>query len=125
MADPIIINYSISNSVTLKSYNRDKRVQRVSRGVFWGGVKGIRLISMGKGPGESVVHGPRTSLLRHWAFILQYHIFIAVEQLHMLAGIPSAELRRRAANVALSRRAMDPDHLLHNTITREKSHPRL
>ena len=49
----------------LKSYNRDKRVQSLSRGVCGGGVKGIRLWNMGRGPGESVVHGPRTSLLRH------------------------------------------------------------
>ena len=50
----------------LKPYNRDKRVQCLSRGVCGGGVKGIRLLSMGRGPGESVVHGPRTSSLRHW-----------------------------------------------------------
>ena len=51
----------------LKSYNRDKRVQSLSKGVCGGRVKGIRLSwSMGKGPGESVVHGLRTSMLRHW-----------------------------------------------------------
>ena len=51
-----------------KSYNRDKRVQSLSRGVgvCREGVKGIRLWSMGRVPGESVVHGPRTSSLRHW-----------------------------------------------------------
>ena len=43
----------------------------------------------------------------------------------MLAGIPPAELRRRAASLALARRAMDPDHLLHHTITREETQPRL
>ena len=35
--------------------------------LYVGGVKGIRLWSMGRGPGESVVHGPRTSSLRHWS----------------------------------------------------------
>ena len=44
-----------------------------------------------------------------------------VEQLPLLAGIPPAELRRRAANLALARLAMDPDHLLHHTITREET----
>ena len=50
-----------------------------------------------------------------------------VEQLTVLAGIPPAELRRRAASLALARRAMDPDHLLHHhhTITREETQPRL
>ena len=47
------------------------------------------------------------------------------EQLPVLAGIPPAELRRRAASLALARRAMDPDHLLHHTITREETQPRL
>ena len=49
----------------LKSNDRDKRVQSLSRGVCGGGVEGIRLWSMGRGPGESIVHGPRTSSLRH------------------------------------------------------------
>ena len=48
-----------------------------------------------------------------------------VEQLPVLAGIPSAELRRRAASLALARRALDPDHLLHHTITREETQPEL
>ena len=48
-----------------------------------------------------------------------------VEQLPVLAGIPPAELRRRAASLALARRAMDPDHLHHHTITREETQPRL
>ena len=48
-----------------------------------------------------------------------------VEQLPVLSGIPSAELRRRAASLALARRAMDTDHLLHHTITREETQPRL
>ena len=48
-----------------------------------------------------------------------------VEQLPVLAGIPPAELCRRAASLALARRAMDPDHLLHHTITREDIQPRL
>ena len=26
---------------------------------------------MGRGPGESVVHGPRTSSLRHWGYLHQ------------------------------------------------------
>ena len=51
----------------LKSYNRD--VYKVWVGVYVAeGVKGIRLWSMRRGPGESVVHGPRTSSLRHWAY---------------------------------------------------------
>ena len=49
----------------LKSYDRDKRVQSLGRGVCGGGVEGIRLWSMGRSPGKSIVHGPRTSLLRH------------------------------------------------------------
>ena len=48
-----------------------------------------------------------------------------VEQLPVLAGIPPAQFRRRAASLALTRRAMDPDHLLHYTITREETQPRL
>ena len=48
-----------------KSYNRDKRVQILSRGVCGGRIKGKRLWSIRRGPGESVVHGPRTSSLRH------------------------------------------------------------
>ena len=48
-----------------------------------------------------------------------------VDQLPMLAGIPSAELRRRAASLALARPAVDPDHPLHHTITREETQPRL
>ena len=49
----------------------------------------------------------------------------SVEQLPVLAGIPPAELRRRAATLALAHCAMDPDHLLHHTITREETQPRL
>ena len=37
----------------IKINNRDKRVQSQSRGVCEGGVKGIRLWSMRRGPGES------------------------------------------------------------------------
>ena len=48
-----------------------------------------------------------------------------VEQLPVLAGIPPAELRRRAASLALACRAVDPDHLLHHTITREETQPKL
>ena len=48
-----------------------------------------------------------------------------VEQLPVLAGIPPAELHRQAASLALARHAMDPDHLLHHTITREEMQPRL
>ena len=48
-----------------------------------------------------------------------------VEQLPVLAGIPPAELRRRAAGLALARLVMDPDHLLHHTITRDETQPRL
>ena len=48
-----------------------------------------------------------------------------VEQLPVLAGIPPAELRRRAAGLVLARRAMDTDHLLPHTITREETQPRL
>ena len=48
-----------------------------------------------------------------------------VEQLPVLAGIPPAELRRWALSLALACRAMDPDHLLHHTITREETQPRL
>ena len=44
-----------------------------------------------------------------------------LEQLPVLAGIPPAELRRRIAGLALARRAMDPDHLLHHTIIREET----
>ena len=36
-------------------------MQSLSRGVCGGGVKGIRLWSMGRGPRESVVHGPECS----------------------------------------------------------------
>ena len=38
---------------------------------------------------------------------------------------PPAELRRQAASLTLARCAMDPDHLLHHTITREETQPRL
>ena len=48
-----------------------------------------------------------------------------VEQLPVLAGIPPAELRRRAASLALARHVMDSDHLLYHTITREETQPRL
>ena len=48
-----------------------------------------------------------------------------VEQLPVLSGIPPAELRRRAASLALTRHAMDPDHLLHHTITWEETQFRL
>ena len=44
-----------------------------------------------------------------------------VEQLSVLAGIPPAELRRRAASLALASRAMDPDQFFHHTITREET----
>ena len=53
-------------SVVFKTYNRDKHMQSLSRGACGGGVKGISLWSMGRGPDEFVVHRPRTSLLRHW-----------------------------------------------------------
>ena len=43
----------------LKSY-RGKRVQSLRRGVYGGGVEGIRLWSMGRGPEGSVVHRPLT-----------------------------------------------------------------
>ena len=59
----------------------------------------------------------------HW--MLTTDTSRAVEQLPVLAGIPSVELSRRAASLALARRAMDPDHLLHHTITREETQPRL
>ena len=39
---------------------------------------------------------------------------------YVLAGIPPAELHRRAASLALACHVMDPDHLLHHTITRGK-----
>ena len=42
-----------------------------------------------------------------------------IEQLPVL-GIPPAELRRRAASLALARRVMDPDYL-HHPITREET----
>ena len=48
-----------------------------------------------------------------------------VEQLPVIAFISPAELRRQAASLALARRAMDPDHPLHHTITREVAKPRL
>ena len=47
-----------------------------------------------------------------------------VEQFSILAGISPADLRRRAASLALARRTMDPDYLLHHTITREETQPR-
>ena len=40
-------------------------------------------------------------------------------------GIPPAELRRRAASLDLASRAIDPDHLLHHTTTREETQRRL
>ena len=46
--------------------------------------------------------------------------YTPIEQLPVLAGIPPAELRSRAASVVLARRAMNPDHLNH-TITREET----
>ena len=46
-----------------------------------------------------------------------------IEQLPVLPGILPVELHRRAASLALARRAMDPDHLLHLTITREEMQP--
>ena len=49
----------------------------------------------------------------------------SVEQLPVLAGIPPAELRRRAASLALARRAVDPDHPLYHTITTEETQPKL
>lgn len=48
-----------------------------------------------------------------------------VAQLPVLAGIPPAELRRQAASVALARRALDPNHLLHQVISSDPTHPRL
>ena len=48
-----------------------------------------------------------------------------LDQLPVLAGIPPAELRRRSASLALTRRALDPDHLLHHTITREETQAKL
>ena len=47
------------------------------------------------------------------------------KQLPVHAGTPPAELRRQAASLALACRAIDPDHLLHHTITREETQPRL
>ena len=66
-----------------------------------------------------------------WALTAPFHIITGclqptpVEQLPVLAGIPPAELHRQAACLALAHRAMDPDHLLHHTITREETQPRL
>ena len=48
-----------------------------------------------------------------------------VEQVPVFACIPAAELRGQAARLALARLAMDPDHLLHHTITREETQPGL
>ena len=48
-----------------------------------------------------------------------------IEQIPVRTAIPPAELRRQAASLTLARRAMDPDHLLHHTITREETQPRL
>ena len=57
-----------------------------------------------------------------WQKGMRYFIaFLA----HFLFGHFEAKLRRRAASLALARRAMDPDHLLHNTNTREETQPRL
>ena len=66
------MRYVLIKSVVLKNHNSDKRVQSLSRGVCVGGVKGIRLWSMGRGSGESVVHGPRTSSLRHCTHQLKF-----------------------------------------------------
>ena len=56
--------YRIKSAI-FKSYNRDKRVQSMSRVVCGGGAKGTRLWSIGRGPGGSVVHGPQMSSLPH------------------------------------------------------------
>ena len=48
-----------------------------------------------------------------------------VEQLPLLAGIPPAELPRRAPSLVLAHHAMTIDHHLHYTITREETQPRL
>ena len=60
----LIKKYRIS--LYLKSYDRDKRVQSLCRGVCGGGVKGIRLWSMGRGPRRVRCPLARTSSLRHW-----------------------------------------------------------
>ena len=48
-----------------------------------------------------------------------------VEQLPVLAGIPPADLRRKSHTMALTRRALNPDHLLHEVIMRDIQQPRL
>jgi len=43
------------------------------------------------------------------------------DNLPILAGIQPAELRRNGATLSLARRAMEPEHLLHSTLTRPSS----
>jgi len=43
------------------------------------------------------------------------------DNLLILAGIQPAELRRNGATLSLARRAMEPGHLLHSTLTRPLS----
>ena len=43
------------------------------------------------------------------------------DYLPILAGIQPAELRRKGATISLARRALDPDHLLHETFQRPSS----
>ena len=39
------------------------------------------------------------------------------DNLHILAGIQPAELRRKGTTLSLARRAMEPGHLLHSALT--------
>ena len=48
-----------------------------------------------------------------------------VEQLPVLAGIPPADLRRKSQTLVLTRRALNPGHLLHEVVNRDVQQPRL
>jgi len=48
-----------------------------------------------------------------------------VQLLPVLAGIPPANLRRKAATLSLARRALEPNHILHHVMTRDQKPPRL
>ena len=60
MVDPISINYSVNHIIAIN-------VCKVWVGCILGRGQRNTVMKYGEGaPGESVVHGPQTSLLRHW-----------------------------------------------------------
>ena len=105
-------------------------------GTGWGARATLRTSSLALVYAPAEYCSPTWSRSRHTGLLevsLNYTLRIItgclqptpVEQLPVLALIPSAELGMWAASLALARRAMDPNHFLQHTITREETQPRV